>query len=406
MSCSVSPISSAFVFYIYDRLQNNSWPWLSLTFFTLTLSLLSFSDSITYAHITLPLLATLFFFYFINQITRKTLLIISGVLLLSAAIARILAAILLSYPPFPGNYADTALDQKIVASISAFTQTITALWESDRLMLIFLLLAMTVHIVVTFITIQYAAKKRPFPTKILFISPFTLSITTLSVLAAVGTGVFINAQGVRYLYPLTVLPLYTLLPLLFILPSKKQHLTLGLIPFILFSFWQHADTFTNSQQLSKYNDYYPELATCIDKATEVHGVQAGIGGYWDAKQISVLSKRNIQITQVQSDLTPFIWITNPQWYSRFPPQFILFNPDDAQPLDLSIAINRYGYPAEIVACPGRELWLYNRPYDQLFQTDLAQHPYIVNWCQPLAHSHHPCQPLGDRARNDSGLISR
>ena len=401
------PYLLCFAFYLHGRLKAGNSPWIALSLFTLLLTLLSLSDSITYAHITVPIFVSLFFLYLLDHITRNTLLILSSSLVTSALLARLLAALVLRYPPFTGNYTAVPINEKIVISINAFTETAFSLWHSDRLILVLLAIAITAHSIIILTAMQYAVKQRPFPSKILFISLFTIAVFALSISAAIGTGVFISAQGLRYLYPLTILPVYSLLPLITLIPLKKHHLSLGLTPFILFAIWQHADTLTTIHKLNAYNDYYPELIACIDEATQAQGAQIGIGGYWDAKYTSILSKQDVQILQVNPDLTPFVWINNPQWYSRFAPQFILFNPDEAQPLDLSIAINRYGYPAEIATCPSRELWFYNRPYDQRFQTDIAQHPYTVNWCQPLAQATIPASlwPTEQSTIQESSIIS-
>ena len=147
----------------------------------------------------------------------------------------------------------------------------------------------------------------------------------------------------------------------------------------------HTDVFTQFEHLSKYDDYYPPLVACIDKATSERGIYAGVGGYWDAKYISILSKHGVKISQVKVNFDPDIWINNPYWYERFPPKFVLFDPNARFELGMDFIINRFGYPEEIINCETRELWFYDRSDDQPFQSYFQNHPDIVNWYQPVAH---------------------
>ena len=142
---------------------------------------------------------------------------------------------------------------------------------------------------------------------------------------------------------------------------KIHKLTPLLLALVIFG--TQTNSITQINALNKYQDQYPALAACIDNEVTKRGLQSGAATYWDAKYISMLSKSHVKILQVSSAFTPYVWINNPNWYGRFPPQFVLFDPSVPRPIDMAHIINLYGYPQEIADCETRELWIYDRPED-------------------------------------------
>ncbi|MGB3136168.1 MAG: hypothetical protein WBB18_05120, partial [Nodosilinea sp.] len=69
-----------------------------------------------------------------------------------------------------------------------------------------------------------------------------------------------------------------------------------------------------------YGDYYPPIVECVDRAivaleeTSGESARVGISNYWHAKLITEFSKQNLEVVQVNRDLSDFVWINNPQWY--------------------------------------------------------------------------------------------
>ena len=63
-----------------------------------------------------------------------------------------------------------------------------------------------------------------------------------------------------------------------------------------------------------YEDYYPESAKCLDKSAHSWNAKRGIALYWQARRMMFLSKENLEIVQVTSDLKSFTWIANKKWF--------------------------------------------------------------------------------------------
>jgi len=66
--------------------------------------------------------------------------------------------------------------------------------------------------------------------------------------------------------------------------------------------------------LNKYFSYYPDKVKCIDELAKKEKLLCGVGNYWDAKYITMFSKKNVKVYAAFDDLTPFYHNTNPTWF--------------------------------------------------------------------------------------------
>jgi len=266
----------------------------------------------------------------------------------------------------------------------SFTEFITNIYQdwqgAGQLVLIFLLFALGIFTAVILVTIYLSAKQKEFNPSFSFLGLFFLVSVVLTITAVISQSLFLDRGGFRYIYPLTVLPIYMLAPVVFyMLCYMKIDKVIPLLLALLIVGTQ-AKTITQINTLKKYQDYYPPLAACVDNEVTKRGLQSGAATYWDAKYISMLSKSHVKMLQISSAFSPYVWINNPGWYRRFPPQFVLYNPNAPRPIDMAQLINLYGYPQEIADCDTHELWVYNRPDDTRFQNILADDPMSTNWC--------------------------
>jgi len=140
-------------------------------------------------------------------------------------------------------------------------------------------------------------------------------------------------------------------------------------------------------------DYYPPYVQAVDEAAERHGVRCGLGGYWEAKVITLFSKKGVLVRQVLEDpnsptrMRGFHWLSNARWYWDSPEgasgpvryEFVVvrlkpkttFGPtaDDLRQI--------YGEPVEFIGLPerGTAMLVCNRPSDDRFhqfhQTDVT-----------------------------------
>jgi hypothetical protein len=67
--------------------------------------------------------------------------------------------------------------------------------------------------------------------------------------------------------------------------------------------------------LRQFFNYYPKIVRCVDDAAQKDKLFYGVGGYWDAKYITLFSKKGIHIYSVYDDLTPCNHVTNENWYT-------------------------------------------------------------------------------------------
>jgi len=379
-----------FVLFMGWRLINQPEKIINIVGFLALFTLISFSDPITIVHIALPFISALIFLWLLKRIPLKSILIIVTLQMTGLLLAEILTQWLIKFPAAPPIVKGGSMAILIGDALTELVLATTLLWEgNDRIFLILLILASILHLVICLSAIRFTVAKRDFNANLLFISVFSLTSFLLAVIAVIMTGIFHDLEGLRYLHPVTVLPVYSLLPVSFFVLQRLRVENFIFAPVALFILLINVGAFTGFDELQKYRDYYPPLVACIDEVAAERGVYSGVGGYWDAKYVSALSKQNVFISQVYANFQPYIWINNPNWYQRFPPAFVLFDTKANLKLDMSMIINRYGYPEEIVSCEDHELWFYDRPYDQPFQIYFQDHPNTVNWCQPGARDSIP-----------------
>jgi hypothetical protein len=67
--------------------------------------------------------------------------------------------------------------------------------------------------------------------------------------------------------------------------------------------------------LKQFFNYYPKIVRCVDDAAQKDKLFYGVGGYWDAKYITLFSKKGVHIYPVYDDLTPCNHVTNENWYT-------------------------------------------------------------------------------------------
>jgi hypothetical protein len=67
--------------------------------------------------------------------------------------------------------------------------------------------------------------------------------------------------------------------------------------------------------LRRFLNYYPAIVRCVDEASQKEKLLYGVGGYWDAKYITLFSKKEVRIYSVYDDLKPYNHITNENWYT-------------------------------------------------------------------------------------------
>lgn len=113
--------------------------------------------------------------------------------------------------------------------------------------------------------------------------------------------------------------------------------------------------------------YYPPLVQCIDthiadyEREQGVDITRGISHYWQAKLISQFSEQGLVVFQVLRDLSPFIWINNPDWYnsSRYDFALISSHSQTLFVLDKKLIKRLNGEPSYSFSCiPNVEVLVY------------------------------------------------
>ena len=62
--------------------------------------------------------------------------------------------------------------------------------------------------------------------------------------------------------------------------------------------------------------YVPPFVRFVDDLATREGLQYGVGGYWQARPATLLSKTGIRVYAVDNALQPLLWANNSEWYSK------------------------------------------------------------------------------------------
>ncbi|MDK2978802.1 MAG: hypothetical protein PWP52_1516 [Bacteroidales bacterium] len=116
------------------------------------------------------------------------------------------------------------------------------------------------------------------------------------------------------------------------------------------------------KELSEFMNYYPEKVKCIDDFSQKYNLKYGIAEYWDAKQITMLSKQNIRVYTVLDNMAAWYHVTNQNWFYKngkgkyANPEFnFVFNNN----LNRDNILNQLGTPMDTLHCANRtEIYLY------------------------------------------------
>ena len=62
--------------------------------------------------------------------------------------------------------------------------------------------------------------------------------------------------------------------------------------------------------------YVPPFVRFIDDLATREGLRYGVGGYWQARPVTLLSRTGVRVYSVDNSLRPFLWANNSEWYSK------------------------------------------------------------------------------------------
>lgn len=213
--------------------------------------------------------------------------------------------------------------------------------------------------VASFILAMLLFFRKKTPHKNLFtILAFLYLAQICNVLLAILAGKFTDPMHLRYLDTCFIFPS---IAFTFVLIRCIHEHFYRKTAYVLLSslFIMNSITFAHTHHpfLKKF-DFQPpynSFVACIDHLS----LHEGLGEYWDVREIRMLSKQQVNMTQINNDLNFFNFIDNDKLFHAKHYDFVVINQNaiiSPIPKDqLRIAI---GNPDRIVSCGDREIWLY------------------------------------------------
>jgi hypothetical protein len=179
-------------------------------------------------------------------------------------------------------------------------------------------------------------------------------------MANVAAGVLFLSDLFRYFLP--ILFIYPLVFLLLLVDEsaaagslfgKKVVLAAAVLP-LVGMIWFGRGNFSGLANLS---DYYPEEVACIDANAERLGLRYGLANYDQANYLNIVSKKNLLVASVYTDMRPQHHLNSLQWYS-LPFDFALI--DTSSPYQPDVASKTSDYREYV--CGQTKLVVFDEKY--------------------------------------------
>lgn len=77
--------------------------------------------------------------------------------------------------------------------------------------------------------------------------------------------------------------------------------------------------------LKGYFNYYPETAKLVDELAERENLKYGVANYWDAKKITMFSKKGVKVYAVFDDISFYLHVANNRWFLDNKFNFVVLN---------------------------------------------------------------------------------
>jgi len=102
-------------------------------------------------------------------------------------------------------------------------------------------------------------------------------------------------------------------------------------------------------------NYRPPLVRFLDNQASQNGLKYGIGGYWQSRVATLLSSKGLRVYAVDGSFSPFLWVSNVEWYTEEPDDHRKKPPVDFVVLDdPAFKLSRED-AVRILGEPGREV---------------------------------------------------
>jgi hypothetical protein len=315
--------------------------WMSLRYFTKPSAwllvclfmigvLCVISDRLFLLFYTIPAFSTTLFF--VRRFKRKHVLFFTGTLLLSAALGLMSLHVLSQ-----GDYFYIDKPHKLMAfgdmqeSFRIYSGQIGGYLSEFGFKSITICLSMAAFTGMIFLF--FRARKSGYWLLCYYIA-FSTVFSILVIGSPIINGNYTGYDTLRYnIYPFYLMPLNLTILLAYTLKHKtilRYAKPFGLVVYLLF--FISACRMVDGNFLYKYFSYYPDKARLLDTLKERLDLKCGLAGYWDAKPMTMFSKKEVRLYAAFPDLNYQSHVANTQWYSTSTFNYLLM-PD---PVDTAL----------------------------------------------------------------------
>lgn len=160
-----------------------------------------------------------------------------------------------------------------------------------------------------------------------FYACFSVVFSLCVLSAPMLTGRYTGEDCIRYnIYPfyLTILNLTVFLHYLKKYDRIKKIGSYGVIGLSCFLLVFGIIKF-NYTGLNEFFNYYPQTARLVDELAEKEDLKFGVASYWDAKEITMFSKKNVKVRAVFDNVSIYLHVANDNWYYNNVYNFVILN---------------------------------------------------------------------------------
>ena len=335
------------------------------------------SNVLFFTHMLIPLTISLFFAPFFGMLAWKDAYIPVAVGWPAAALGAVANRFLFDTSPV-SRQGGISLDRMLV-SLDVFVRGLVArIVTADPLHLIALIWAALCagYILYTFRSLVLRSRA-PLPRIMacVFLSCCLLAgvCSIVSIVAGGSNGLADFKDYVwsmHYLHPVFLLPLFGFPMLLSWIVTATvsarvcRNLALLVAIFVTaVTTYKIATGVTAAVGLSSYR---PPLVLFMDKLASTQPLEYGYGGYWQARLITLLSKRGLRAYAVDGMLNPLLWVSNREWYAetledhaRRPRVDFVVLDDPLWKISREAAVRVFGEPAREVRFEDTRILLYS-----------------------------------------------
>lgn len=296
------------VIFSFKYIQTNKWKWLALIFIAGFLTVIS--DRLFVALFTLPMLAAVVCFF--RKFGIKKTLILAGVIILQTVVGLYVFKMIDSYP-YPMETQPAKADV-MLSQFGVFLEQMKMYLTEFGIQALALYLFILSLFFMGYMLIR--SLRRSENILVSFYSLWSLAFSFIVISAPILSGRFQGPDCLRYsIYPFYLGVLNIAVFLAYILSSSEipGGIRLPVITFNLLLLITGISLFSPSG-IKNFFTYYPEIAQKVDALAEKEDLLCGVGNYWEAKKITMFSKKGVKVYAVFDDISFYPHVANEYWF--------------------------------------------------------------------------------------------